>query len=188
MLWIISNIESEEDRTFVEDIYIRYEKQMYLIANNVLKNHHDAQDCVHETVKIIIDSLDKFKSAYQNRTLDSIVIIACRNCAINMYNKRKYRVKHETSSTIYDPENDRYTVADIADPDAELDKMIVNRENLERLQALIASLDPIYRDVLMLKCMDLDYNEISKIMSISPASARQRVHRARSILIANAEM
>ena len=88
MLWVISSIENEEDRTFVETIYIKYEKRMYVIANSILKDHHDSEDCVHETIKIIIDCLDKFKSAYANNALNTLVMITCKNCAINMYNKR----------------------------------------------------------------------------------------------------
>jgi len=75
MLWIISAIENEEDRTFVEEIYLKYEKRMYVISYNILNDHHDAEDCVHETVRIIIDSLDKFKSAYKNQALNTLIFI-----------------------------------------------------------------------------------------------------------------
>lgn len=182
MLWIISDIESEEDRTFVEEIYIRYEKQMYLIANHILNNHHDAEDCVHNTVKIIIDSLDKFRSAYQNQALDSLIMISCRHCAINMYNKKKARNTYETSNTTHNSETDEFTTIDIPDTDAEIDLLINSEERVRTLYQMISELDPIHRDVLTLKMMNFSYEEIAKLLSITQSSARQRVHRAREAL------
>ena len=61
MLPIILNIVDDDDRAFVEEIYIRYEKHLYLISMKYLNNHHDAQDCVHETIKLIIESIKKLE-------------------------------------------------------------------------------------------------------------------------------
>jgi RNA polymerase sigma-70 factor (ECF subfamily) len=182
MLWIISDIKNEEDRTFVEEIYIRYEKQMYLIANHILNNHHDAEDCVHNTVRIIIDSLDKFKSAYKNQALDSLIVIACRNCAINMYNKKKSRNEYEASDIIRDKETNEYISIDIPDADADIEQLINSRERINFLYQMIASLDPVYRDALTLRIMDFSYEEIAKLLSVTKDTARQRVHRAREAL------
>ena len=179
MLTLLLSIENEEDKTFVEEIYLRYEKQMYTIAYGILNQHCDAQDCVHETVRIIIDSLDKFKSAYQNNSLDSLVMIACRNCAINMYNKIKKRSCFETSTVIYDSESQQYTEIDIPDPYADIQKLIITEEQIETLHQKIRKLDPIYRDVLTLKMMDFSYEEIATLLCISEETARQRLFRAR---------
>ena len=48
MLPIIAAINDESDRDFVEDIYNKYGKKMYLVAFGVLKKKVDAEDCVHE--------------------------------------------------------------------------------------------------------------------------------------------
>ena len=63
MLAIIMSIENSSDRAFVEDIYHLYSEKMYLIAYDILKNHHDAEDCVQETVVKIIDKIERFKQA-----------------------------------------------------------------------------------------------------------------------------
>ena len=60
MLPIILCIDDDEDRAFVEEIYVKYEKQLYATSMKYLNNHHDAQDCVHDTVTIIIDGIEKF--------------------------------------------------------------------------------------------------------------------------------
>ena len=183
MFTLLLNIESEEDRTFVEEIYIKYEKKMYQIAQNILQNHYDAEDCVHDTIRIIINSLDKFKSAYQNNCLDSLIMIACKNCALNIYHKNQKRTKEETSTVTYDPEINDYSEIDIPDDHAEIEKILQDEEKMKELQMKILLLDPTYRDVLTLKMMDFSYKEIANFLCISQDVARQRVHRARKKLI-----
>ncbi len=181
MLWIISSIESEEDRTFVEKIYIKYEKRMYVISYSILNDHHDSEDCVHETVKIIIDSLDKFKSAYSNNALDTLIILACRNCAINMAKKRNKRIKNEVLFS-QDGINDDFYIDKIPDFNSEVDKQFISNQNVQDLKRLINELEPIYQDVITLRIMDLSYEEIGGILSISSQAARLRMYRARKKL------
>ena len=70
MLPIILNIVDDDERAFVEKIYIKYEKQLYSISMKYLNNHHDAQDCVHETIKLIIESIEnpRAQDRFQNRS------------------------------------------------------------------------------------------------------------------------
>jgi DNA-directed RNA polymerase specialized sigma24 family protein len=58
VLAVIMAIEDEQDRAFVEEVYAAYADKMYRIAYDVVGNHHDAQDCVQETIVKIIDRLD----------------------------------------------------------------------------------------------------------------------------------
>ena len=48
MLAIIMAIEDDDDRLFVEMIFNKYSKNMYLIAEKILNNHDDAEDCVQD--------------------------------------------------------------------------------------------------------------------------------------------
>ena len=45
-------IENEQDRLFVESIFNKYSEKMYLIAMDIINNHHDAEDCVHDTIDL----------------------------------------------------------------------------------------------------------------------------------------
>ena len=51
---------SEDDRDFVSVIFEEYGKQMYSIALDILKNEHDADDALQETMYKIIKYVDKF--------------------------------------------------------------------------------------------------------------------------------
>ena len=46
MLAVIMAIENEDDRLFVETVFNRYAKKLYLVAYNILGNRADAEDCV----------------------------------------------------------------------------------------------------------------------------------------------
>lgn len=115
MLAIIMAIESEEDRAFVEKIYLLYEKKMKASAMAILNNEHDAEDCVQDTIVVVIHYLDRFKEAEpQNDYLKNLVIIACRNIARNKYRKNKKQREFELSTTVYNEDNEAETM-DIPD-------------------------------------------------------------------------
>lgn len=86
MLPIIVAINDESDRDFVEDIYNKYGKKMYLVAFGVLKKKVDAEDCVHDVIKIIIDNIERFRNADYNHLIN-LIVKCTRNDAINKYNK-----------------------------------------------------------------------------------------------------
>ena len=57
MLPIILTILDDDDRAFVESIYIRYEKKLYVISMKDLQDHRDAQDCVNDTIVLVTESI-----------------------------------------------------------------------------------------------------------------------------------
>lgn len=82
MLAVIMAIENEDDRLFVETVFNRYAKKLYLVAYNILGNRADAEDCVQDTFVKIIDKLDRFKNAQKDDSLIKLLVIVCRNTAL----------------------------------------------------------------------------------------------------------
>ena len=186
MLTIIMDIQNDDDRTFVEDVYIHFERQMYVISYNILRNHHDSQDCVHESVARMIEHLESLKEAKENGRLASYILITCRNCARSMYRKKRRIRKYEVTDEAYDyneEEGISERIKNVPDDSVPIDQIIVSEENIRLLKDMIDSLDLKYRDVVVLKSMGLGYEEIADIMSISVSLARQRMKRAREKLI-----
>ena len=60
MFTFLLNIENEADRAFVENLYIKYGKKIYLVAFGVLGKKEDAEDCLQDVMRIIIDNLQLF--------------------------------------------------------------------------------------------------------------------------------
>lgn len=183
MLQIIMSIENEEDRSFVEELYIKYERHMYKIAYGVLHHHEDSEDCVHDTIQLIIDSLDKFKMADKREYLEKLLTIACRNCAINKYKKTKDKHCYEASAYQFNVEEKEFEYIEFEDPGSCVEDIVISEEKCQLLYELINKLDYKYRDVLVLKSLGYEHEDIAKIMSISSELARQRLRRARVKLI-----
>ena len=151
MLPIILSIVDDDDRAFVEKIYVRYEKQLYLISMKYLNNHHDAQDCVHDTIKIIIDGIEKFKIAQDMGYIERLITVVCRNCALNLLRVKKYKNENEQSLCRYNYQDDEYEEVDIPDCSSCVEKLYISEEICEYLHNLINKLDDKYRDVILLK-------------------------------------
>lgn len=183
MLPIILNIADDDDRAFVEKLYIRYEKQLYSLCMQYLNNHHDAQDCVHETIAIVMENLEKVKAAEDFGYIDRLMIVVCRNCALNAVRVKTRRYEHECSLLKYNYAEDKYEEIDIPDYTSYVDKMYLSEEHCERLHNLINDLDSKYRDIILLKMLGVDNQEIAEIMDISQDLVRQRYLRAKKKLL-----
>lgn len=182
MLAIIMAIEDDNDRQFVEMIFNKYAQKMYLVAMGVLHDHDDAEDCVQDTIVKIIDKLDRFKQAHQEEYLVKLIVITCRNTAINKYNKKQRSAEMQFSTTEYD-EDDEATIMDIPDYSSNVEQIVLNNFVCRYVTELIDKLDHKYRDVLVLKSMGYDYEEMAYFMNISNVLVRKRYSRAKALLL-----
>ena len=182
MLSIILSILDDDDRAFVESLYINYEKKLYVISMKYLQDHRDAQDCVQDTIVLIAESIEKFKIAKDMEYIDRLIAVVCRNRALNILREKRRKNEHEQSLVRYNYEEEQYEEMDIPDYSASVDKICISEENCEYLHGLINRLDDKYRDVILLKSLGFDHKEIARIMNISEELVRQRYSRAKKQL------
>ena len=177
----IEAIEEDKDRSFVAEIYEKYAKKMKAVALGILKDDALAEDCVHETVIIIIKKLDSFKAADNESYLKWLILLVCKNTALNMLKKQARKESREFSLAEYvevggdsaHPASDSPGPQEIAASDA----------NVRYIVSLINKLDKKYRDVLVLKYRGLSTSDIAQILYISPEAVRQRLSRARTQIL-----
>ena len=182
MLPIILNIEDDADRAFVDKLYDTYEKKLYVISMRYLNKHHDSQDCVHETIKLVIENIEKFRMAQEKGYIERLLTVTCRNRALNMLRVRNRRNEYEQSLIRYNYEEEEYEEIDIADYSSCVDKICISEENCDYLHDLINKLDDKYRDVILLRSMGLGTKAIATAMDISEDLVRQRYKRAKKQL------
>lgn len=179
MLPIILAIRDENDRTYVEGVYIKYYKRIYYVANSHLDHHQDSEDCVQDVVIALIDHLEEFMT-WSEKHQCNFLAKCCRCIAINKYNEREKQRKMEVS--VY--ENEKSSEMEIIDEDSIVDRMIVSQENQKRLCQLIEDLDPKYGDLLFFRgFMNMKNIEIAKMLDISVNLVNIRILRARQILL-----
>ena len=185
MLPIVFTIADEDDRAFVEKIYRLYGKKIYLSALKILNNPEDAEDCLHDVIKTVIDRLELFRGAGDEQLI-KLLVVCTRNTAIDLYRKNKKRLLAETEYPAFDDGEARDTGAaeNIPDESAFSDLILINEENRKRITEMIEELDPIYRDILYLRYRySMKNAEIAKILNISESTVKVRYLRAKRLLL-----
>ena len=172
MLAIFNLLEDKAERNLAEAIYKKHKKAMYGVAYSILKNSADAEDAVMDAVYKIINNISKFDSEASEKTR-SLVMIIVRNVALNKYNYNKSHIAvsfdEEAESELYREESP--------------EEYFLSAEAYGELLAKIRALEPIYRDVILLKYL-YDYGnfEIAKMLGISEATVRVRLMRGKKLL------
>jgi RNA polymerase sigma-70 factor (ECF subfamily) len=167
-------IENEQNQLKLERLYYEYRYIMYSCANEILHDKYLTEDAVHQSFIRIMKNLHKIDEDNRPRTCNFLVII-CRNVAKDIYNKRLYLNKNndpfeELDDNITGKSNDPMDI-------------LITKESIERITKSIQSLDPIYRDVLLLKRVyNFSREEIADLLGISIETVKKRIQRAKNIL------
>ena len=172
VLPIFMTIENDEERSLAENLYLTYKSRMYGIAYAILHNREDAEDAVMDAVFGIVKNISLFSSIPRNKT-ESLIVVIIRNAAINRYNYNKRRSTLPLEGA----------AIDIPDSDPTPEEMFGQEEDYEELLRAIRSLDPIYRDILLLKYLyEYDNGTIAAMTGIAEATVRVRLMRAKEKL------
>ncbi|MBP1995728.1 RNA polymerase sigma factor [Paenibacillus eucommiae] len=164
----MNNGKEQQGRSKVESfqiLYARYFKQVYYSAFSITKDRELAHDVVQET---FLKAYRHFDSLKQHDQKEAWLKVVSRNVAIDMYRKRC----RELSS--YRALRD----ADRSETDVE--RTIVDQEFLS---GLLSSLEPIYRQSLLLVYeYGLTYEQLADCQQTSIGAVKSRIHRAKQKL------
>lgn len=154
----------------LEDLYIKYQRDIYLYAFSLCKDHHIAQDLTSDTFFKALLSLDESKSY-----IKFWLFRVCKNLFLDAYRKTE-----EFSNT----DAIEYTLTTVKTP---LDKLIDSEEN-RHLYNIVLSLRPSYREILILYYYgDFSLKEISETTGLTEGAAKTLLFRARKKLRAALE-
>lgn len=168
MIMYMSLIDNEDDKIKFEDIYNRYKKMMFWIANQILRDERDIDEVVQDSFMKIIRNLDKIKKINSKKTKSFISIIV-KNTAIDAYRKSlSNRVEVELEDNLIFPSD-------------ELEE--VEKEGLNDIEIAIMKLPEIYKEVFLLKYShELENYEIAKLLDIKESTVRVRLARGKEKL------
>ncbi len=166
--------ENENNQLKVERLYEKYRYLMYSEANKILQSKHLAEDAVQQSFEKIMNNLNKVDENNCPRTRNFLVII-CVNVAKSIYNKSLYLNKQD------------YTVEDInadtADTGNDPLDILVDKDSVKQITRAIEALNPIYRDILLLKqAYGYSRKEIAELLEIPEETVKKRLARARKML------
>ena len=180
MFTFLLSIENENDRAFVEKLYIKYGKKIYLVAFGVLGKKEDAEDCLQDVMRIIIDNLQLFSSV-EEENLIRLLVKCTRNTAIDKYRAEKRKRSKELS---LDEPDENCETAELSDGADGIEDILINKETRRRLNEIIAQIPPVYRDILFFRYdLSLKYSEIARLLGVSESVVKVRLYRAKQALL-----
>ena len=169
---------SEDDRDFVSSIFEEYGKQMYSIALDILKNEHDADDALQETMYKIIKYVDKFADDDQSKIRNKIMIglrASIRNTSFRNYRKKQNKNKYET--------DEEEVEIDIEDESAIVDDIVIKGEDCRKIKEALLGLSSDLQDTVnLVYYCDFSCVEAAKFLGISDNAVRNRLYQVRKKL------
>lgn len=163
MLVYLAMIDSPEEQSKFEKIYLTYKGLMYHTAYKILSNEEDAEDAVHNAFVKIAENVSKIGDPVCPKTKVYVVTIV-ENKAIDLYRANQRRRK--------------VTYLD------EISGIEIEESNLHGLSACMAKLSPRYRQIILLKYYHgFSCREIAKQLNITEVNAIKLDQRAKNKLL-----
>ena len=162
MMIYLQMIDTPEDRSKFELLYMEYRGLMFHVANKILHNEQDAEDTVHQAFLKVAENIEKIGDPKCPKSQGYIVTIA-ENKAIDLYRRRQKRQVVELSD-------------DLPGVTA-----IYEGENI--LASCILKLPARYREVILLRYYQgYSVKEVAAILGLSLSAASKLNQRAKNRL------
>lgn len=161
----LERLEETDDKAFLTQLYVTYERVMYAAALSLLGSPASAEDAVHDSFLKVIRHLPRCRDIPEERRGAWLVMIV-KNTAIDMLRREKRTVPLES----------RGEPADTADGIGEWTAAA-------DIQALLRQLPMAQRVTLSLKYLEgWTDREVAGMLGISERTVRSRVFQARKLL------
>jgi len=174
-LALIERVCSGEKHLFYE-LISPYERSVYIAAYSVLQNEADAEDTAQEAFLKAFAHLSSFRRESKFSTW--LIQIA-----VNEARMKRRKDRKSLYDSIDQPEMDEqgdYFPKDFADWREIPSEALQRRELRHALQKAIASLDPKYREVFVMRdIQNLSIAETAAALGLTEASVKTRLLRAR---------
>ena len=165
-------VNSEEDRTKLEQIYIKYKKLMYYIAMDILKDTHEAEDVVQSSIMKIANYIEKIDEVNSNKT-KSLIVTIVKSTSIDIYRRKKDKQFIDLDEVSGRIESDELP----------LDDLVIRFEESEELSEKLAEIKSEYANILTLKYYhQLNDKEIAEMLDLTNENVRIRIYRAKIAL------
>ena len=163
-------IENEDDRQFLENVYLQYHRLMYAQALQILKQRQAAEDTVSDSLLALAKKIALLRTFECNK-LRSYVVITVRHTAISHLNKGKR--EQLPGDAAFD---------EIAGTDR-VDARLLEQAGIEGVKAAIRALPPREKDLMLMKYFrEMTEQEIAGETGLKPVSVRVHLSRARKHL------
>jgi RNA polymerase sigma-70 factor (ECF subfamily) len=167
------------DRPALETLLERHQAQVYRFGLKMCRDPEDAKDVLQETLLAMARGVRDFRGA---SSISTWLYTVARSFCIKKRRKSKLAPAEERSfDTDVAPE-----VRNLADPAKSADELIAGKRVEQALEQAIDALEPMYREVLILRDVEgLTAPEVAEVLGVSVQAVKSRLHRARLSLRAH---
>ena len=160
------------DRAALERLLERHQAAVYRFGVKMCREEEDAKDVLQETLFAAARGLPEFRGASSVSTW--LYTIARSFCI------KKRRTSKFAPQRLESLEAQGEAAEEIADAARGPEADAAGRQLQVVLDGAIASLDPMYREVLLLRDVEgLSASEVGEVMGLSVEAVKSRLHRAR---------
>ena len=157
----------------LEDLLERHQAQVYRFGMKMCRDPEDAKDVLQDTLLAMARNIRDFRGA---SSISTWLYTIARSFCIKKRRRSKFAPDRERSlDTDVAPE-----AARLADPAMSPDEALAGKEVEQALGQAIGALEPMYREVLLLRDVEgLTALEVAEVLGVSVQAVKSRLHRAR---------
>jgi RNA polymerase sigma-70 factor (ECF subfamily) len=161
------------DRRALERLLARHQNAIFRFGTKMCRDEEDAKDILQETMLAAARTMPEFRGT---SALSTWLYAIARSFCI-----KKRRTSKFAPERIESLEAHAEQAAEIADERRSPEEDASGRQLRAALDAAIAELDPMYREVIALRDIEgLSAAEVGEVMGLSVEAVKSRLHRART--------
>lgn len=161
------------DRSALETLLERHQAQVYRFGVKMCRDPEDAKDVLQDTLLAMARGVRDFRGA---SSISTWLYTIARSFCIKKRRRSKFAPDGERSLDTDLPAETRH----LADHGEKPDDVLAGKQIETALEQAIAALEPIYREVLLLRDAEgLTAPEVAAILGVTPQAVKSRLHRAR---------
>ena len=172
---IILAIEDEDDRAYMEWVFLTYHRLMYYYITKTLSDNWSADDAMQECLVHLIDKIDLLRSLSEAKRR-SYIITTAKNTSISIVRREK-----KGDGCSYDEwAQDVVGTGQEDDPEA----LILHQSEIEQLHLIWDKLDERSKFLLSGRyILEQSFEELAKDLGVKPSSVRMMLSRAKQAAI-----
>jgi RNA polymerase sigma-70 factor (ECF subfamily) len=169
---LLNDLQRGDDHA-IEELLQRYQSKIYRYGMKMCRNPEDAKDVLQDTLLTMARSLRSFRGA---SSLSTWLYTIARSFCIKKLRKSKFAPAEELSLSGVDSDHS----GPVSPPSEQPDHIFSTKELGTYLNKAVQSLEPMYRDVLLLRDVEgLSAPEVAEVLGLRVDAVKSRLHRAR---------
>jgi RNA polymerase sigma-70 factor (ECF subfamily) len=165
------------DARALETLLERHEAEVYRFGMKMCGDPEDAKDVLQDTLLAMARGVRDFRGA---SSISTWLYAIARSYCIKKRRRSKF-APQERSLDERSLDTDVALEAEhLADARAGADEALIGKQVAWALEEAIAGLEPMYREVLLLRDVEgLTAPEVAEVLGVTPQAVKSRLHRAR---------